>query len=312
MGSRSRGWCFTCNNPVDGQREAYEWIFHETEARYLVFQLEAGAEGMPHYQGYIYWEQPKTFKAVKLMLPGNNLENARGTGVQNQAYCTKEEGRLAGPYEFGEVPTQGKRNDLDEIKAKLDSGASLKEISQDHFGSFCRYLRGFKEYKLLHSPVRNWAMEITVTVGPSGIGKSRAMLEDYPGAYWKSKNSGQQQFWDGYLGESVIIIDDYYGWFSYDYLLRLCDRYPFSLDSKGGTVQCSAKQIHFTSNKHPRDWYNWEKLGVPGWDTLQSNGVPANPLQRRITRILELAVPGGVTSPKISRVSEEFDWSDRT
>jgi len=291
MGSRSRGWCFTINNPEDGQRYGLEYAFEEAKAEYMVFQLERGAKGTPHIQGYIYWDTQRTFNTVRGLIPGGNIENARGTPQQNQAYCTKEEGRIEGPWEFGEASTQGKRSDLDEIKCKLDSGATLKEISQEHFGNFVRYHRSFREYKLLNSTPRDWPMEVTVTVGPSGIGKSRQMLEDHPNAYWKSKNSGQQQFWDGYLGESTVIIDDYYGWFSYDYLLRLIDRYPFSLDTKHGTVQFSAREIHFTSNKHPRDWYNWDRLGVPHFGLYQSNGQPSNPLERRISRILTLSLP---------------------
>jgi len=272
----------------------------------MVFQLEQGAKGTPHIQGYCYWSAAKSFNTVKGYFPWANLENARGSPAQNQAYCTKLEGRLEGPWEFGEAPLQGKRSDLDEVKAMLDAGATLKEVSQEHFSCFIRYHRSFREYKLLNTTPRDWPMDIEVLVGPSGIGKSREMLERFPRAYWKSKNSGQQQFWDGYLGEETIIIDDYYGWFSYDYLLRLCDRYPFSLDTKHGTVQCSAKKICFTSNKHPREWYNWDRLGVPGWDLQQSNGTPCNPLERRISRVVTISLPVEDSGPpsKKTKITE--------
>ena len=56
-------------------------------------------------------------------------------------------------------------------------------------------------------------MDIEVVYGSTGTGKSRYCYENYPDAYWKSKNSGQQQFWDGYNGEETIVIDEFYGWF---------------------------------------------------------------------------------------------------
>lgn len=294
-GRSYKGWCFTINNPEPGEREALEWIYYETNASYMVFQLEQ--EQTSHFQGYVFWKNPRSFKFVKQCLLRAHLEPAKGTPSQNIQYCTKE-GRIEGPWEFGDCPQKGARTDLDQIKKELDSGATLRDISQDHFSSFIRYHRSFREYKLLNSTIRDWEMDIQVTVGPSGIGKSRQMLEENPGAYWKSKNSGQQQFWDGYLGESTIVVDDYYGWFSYDYLLRLIDRYPFTLDTKHGTVQCSARKMLFTSNKHPSNWYNWERLGVPDWGTTQANGVPCNPLERRITKIFNISLPDEESSAK--------------
>jgi len=40
--------------------------------------------------------------------------------------------------------------------------------------------------------------------------------------------------------------------------LRLLDRYPISLPTKGGHVQFVATTILITSNFAPLDWYKWE------------------------------------------------------
>jgi hypothetical protein len=53
----------------------------------------------------------------------------------------------------------------------------------------------------------------------------------------------------------VVIIDEFYGWLPYDLLLRLCDRYPLLLETKGGQVQCSANTVIITSNLNPSQWY---------------------------------------------------------
>jgi hypothetical protein len=255
--------------------------------------LEVGETGTPHIQGYIYFKQPKAFSVIKEAYPTAHIEMQAGTAAENKAYCTKKDGRIAGPWEFGEEPRAGERNDLQDIKQKLDSGVSLAQISQEHFGSYLRYSRGFKEYLLLNAPVRDWEMDVCVYWGPSGAGKSRSLFAEHKGAFWKTKNSGQMQFWDGYNGEDTVIIDEFYGWLPYDFLLRLCDRYPMSLEIKHGTLPVAIRKVYFSSNKHPKDWYNYERMGVPSWGTYQADGTPYNPLERRIKRIVQFHGTGG-------------------
>ena len=287
--SRSTTWCFTLNNPTEDEVLLPQSWDPETY-KYLVYQLEQGENGTPHLQGYISFNNQKRFSEFRKYFVDEraHVAVAKGTAKQNRKYCTKEEGRIQGPWEFGVMPNPGKRTDLMQCKALLDSGATLKEVSESYFSQFVRYSKAFKEYALLHTVPRNWEMDIEVVYGSTGTGKSRYCYENYPDAYWKSKNSGQQQFWDGYNGEETIVIDEFYGWFSWDYLLRLTDRYPFSLDIKHGTVPLVARKIIFTSNKHPRDWYPNSKYG---WDD-------SNPLKRRIKTIRELG-PAQVSDDRI-------------
>lgn len=76
-------------------------------------------------------------------------------------------------------------------------------------------------------------------------------------AYMVTKpNSGGGALWfDGYAGEEVMIIDEFYGWIHYDFLLRLLDRYPLKLQVKGGFVECRASKFVITSNREWKDWY---------------------------------------------------------
>lgn len=281
--SRARSWCFTLNNPTaEDDKKFSEEIWEIAGAKYLIMQKEKGENGTPHFQGYITFSTPKTLKAVRTIMSTAHWEIARGSADENRTYCSKEVGRQSGPFEYGTIPSQGKRNDLAELQSDIDTGSSIREISEKHFSNFIRYRSGILAYKLLHTPQRNWPMEVVVLHGPTGCGKSKHCQDNYPGAYWKSKNSGQQQFWDGYNGEDTIIIDEFYGWLPWDYLLRLTDRYPFSLDVKHGTIQLSAKTIVFTSNKPPAEWYPNSKYF---WDE-------SNPFKRRITKIISFSPSG--------------------
>lgn len=278
---RSRSYCFTLNNPDEDEvLVPQSW---EEKYKYLVYQLEEGEAGTRHLQGYIAFNNPLDFDTFRKYFPGEraHIEVAKGTAKQNRKYCTKEEGRLDGPWEFGVMPEQGKRNDILAMKADLDSGASLREISDDYTGLFLRYHKGIMLYKSLHHAPSSEAKTIKCLWGPTGVGKTKHCWDNYPGAYWKARDPCRDiQYWDGYDGEETIVIDEFYGWLPWDFLLRLTDRYPLRLGVRGSSVQCSARTIVFTSNKHPKDWYR--NSGYL-WDE-------SNPLKRRFgDNIVELA-----------------------
>ncbi len=165
-----------------------------------------------------------------------------------------------GPRTFGEKPQQGKRNDLIAVKEDLDSGATLADISQDHFGTFCRYRNSFRDYLLLNSVKRSRMPRISVFWGPPGTGKSfRAFTigESAGTMYSLSPPSSRNStlWFDGYCNQEVLICDEFYGWIKYDFLLRLLDRYPFQVQCKGSSTNFNTDHIIFSSNKPPSSWY---------------------------------------------------------
>lgn len=90
--------------------------------------------------------------------------------------------------------------------------------------------------------------------GSTGTGKTRAASGADPDAYWKNP---AHKWWDGYQGESTIIIDDYRADFcKFSELLRLFDRYPYQVEVKGGTRQFLARKIYVTTPKSPA--LTWE------------------------------------------------------
>lgn len=89
---------------------------------YLVFQLESGASGTKHLQGYCQCASRKSLAQIKQLfheIPGAHWEVAKGSAKQNKTYCTKEESRLDGPWEHGTMSSAGKRNDIDEFVAAM-------------------------------------------------------------------------------------------------------------------------------------------------------------------------------------------------
>ena len=73
--SRSRNYCFTLNNYSDDELRSVR----ELSCRYLVVGFEVGEMGTPHLQGFICFENAKSFAAVKALIPGAHIEVAKGS-----------------------------------------------------------------------------------------------------------------------------------------------------------------------------------------------------------------------------------------
>lgn len=276
---------------------------------YCVYQHEVGEQGTHHFQGYAEFSGKHRFAHYKAMpgLETAHLEVRRGSASQAANYCMKEEGRLDGPYEWGEMKEQGKRSDLEAIRRKLDENKPMKRIAEDHFSSWCRYNKSFDLYKEIKQQPRDWAMELIVIIGPTGTGKSRRAHE-MAGESVYNKPPGK--WWDRYNGEHTVVFDEFYGHsYPYTQLLQLCDRYPFMVESKGSSKQFVSRRIIFTSNQDPKDWYNNERTHQGPWEQ--------NPLNRRIREFGRIIITGLLhqavvtVNPKPTQWSEELGvWTD--
>lgn len=219
-----------------------------------------------HWQGYYECKTRVGIKGhqVNLDAPKQHVSRAMGSAEDNIAYCNKSDTRIDEPFTYGSISKQGKRNDLIELKKSIDEGKTLKEIADEHFTEFIKFHRGIKEYMNLNRIRRNWKTKVIIIVGPPGCGKSRYAWETYPDAY-DLRNSDTGLWWDGYDNHKTVIIDDFYGWIKYDTLLRLCDRYPMMVDTKGGACNFVAENIIITSNSQPEEWYPNISCNINRW-----------------------------------------------
>lgn len=220
---------------------------------YMLFGEEVGDNGTPHLQGYLEFNSPIRLNALKRVLPTAHFEVARQSAQVNCDYCSKdgivtEEGKLSGG--------QGARNDLNEVRSLVDSGATLRDVADHQFTNFIRYHKGILAYRNLVQPKRNTPPEIIILVGPTGTGKTMHAARIAPDAYWKPNN----KWWDGYDNQHTVIFDEFTGsMFPFTELLHLLDRHPHQVESKGGSIQFNSPRIIITSNFAPDQWYT----GVP-------------------------------------------------
>lgn len=292
----ARAWCFTIN----GKEEELDFFELELKhpIRYAVWQFETGEQGTLHIQGYVELAQAHRMAKVKKILGFNaHVEKRLGTREQARDYCMKEEGRVAGPFEIGEWVKggQGKRCDLADIYQKIISGADDIALLDAHPGTVIRNHRGISwarfSLQARDSKSRRRFLKVIVYYGDAGTGKTRAAYDGYePNIYCLSKGNGSNIWFDGYNGESCLLLDDFYGWIPYGFLLQLLDIYPLRLEVKGGHTWAAWTTVIITSNKPWDCWY--ERGGQPALD-------------RRIHAIYKFDEGGGRTTEREEEQKEE-------
>lgn len=292
--TRFREWCFTINNPDPTKDENFtETTYREYKISYILFSLEKGDEGTPHYQGYVYFSNPRTLGGIKRLnfFKRAHLEVARGSYDDNRTYILKAP---LSTVEFGVPPSQGKRNDLEEVKTYvMESNASYDDVLLTYPLVVAKYPRFVRDLINVREKERSRELyyqfveqectkRVIVLYGDAGSGKTSFVYKNHPieDIYKLSLGDGSSSsvWFDDYNGESVLLLDDYYGQLRYSYFLRLLDIYPVRSQCKGSFVNCNFTTIYITSNTHPDNWY----LNVPSIEALK----------RRITEIHLVERPG--------------------
>lgn len=303
----NRAYSFTLHVPDEADylepndlKTRIELLQQNPGFKYLVISQEiCPTTSRKHYQGYINWRQPHRWKASLKHLTETFpdlchpfQEVSGGDALQNRKYCLKLDTPTPNEvwWEFGQLPKPGSRTDLAAIVTAVASGMPLLDIANNYPTEYLKYHGGIKSYQLLtSSKPRTGHVDPTVhwLFGPTGVGKSRRVFEQYGNnAYWKMMD----KWWDGYLGQDVVVFDDYRANLCFFHeLLRIVDRYPYRVQPKGGSIELSATTFVFTTTSRP------EVI----WHT--KTGEQIDQLLRRISTIEEI-LPDG--SSKIHKDAE--------
>lgn len=229
--------------------------------RYLIYQQETcPTTGRQHWQGYAELKSQKSFKQLKEIFGEDaHLEPRQGTAQQAADYCRKDDTAVPGTrFEHGELSHMGRRNDLKECYDMIMKGKKDEEILAAHPGTFIRYSKGLTVARNTIArasvpPFRR--LSVYVLYGCTGVGKTRGCYERDPDLYSLPVPANNSLWFDGYSGESTLLLDDFTGWIKHSFLLRILDGYKLQLPIKGGFVHAAWTQVFITSNRHPREWY---------------------------------------------------------
>jgi len=123
---------------------------------------------------------------------------------------------------------------------------------------------------------RRWETKVYVRWGSSGTGKSKYFWKKYPDADQVRYHNG---FLIGYNGADVVILDDLKpNSIPLGLLLNMMDRYPCTVNIKGGESEWSPKILCISANHHPKCWST--SIFIP------ENAV--HPILRRIDDLQEI------------------------
>lgn len=266
--SKSRDWVFTINNYNEDTIRSLK--SHNGKFDYIIFGREVGAMGTPHLQGFCQFNNPVSFSKAKRDIGWNaHVESRKGSVSAAIEYC-KKDGDF---YSQGDPQRLSTSKDLQQSKWKqcieLAEQSNLNEIKLKYPSEYIRYFKTFcslqKGSSTILSEISNewW-------YGPTGTGKSMKAWQDYPDHYQKELN----KWWDNYTGQEVVVIEEWCpkNECTASQLKIWSDRYPFTAQIKGGTLQrIRPKKIIITSN------YTI--------DQCFTNVEDADPIKRRFTEI---------------------------
>jgi len=240
---KTRAYVFTYNNP---QAFAYDGIV----CTYIIVGAEtAPTTGTPHHQGYIYFKNAIAFSGAKKKLPpGCYIASAKGSPQQNRTYCSK----VSIHYEGGDIPINGKRNDLSEVKDIIKSGGGMRDVIDAvpnyQAVKFAETILKYVEPKRDHYTYVKWIW------GPSGTGKTHMALSEATDPWLSPKNL---QWWEGYDAHKHVIVEDFRrSYCEFSELLRILDNTGYTVYNKGGSRQLLATHIWITCPMPPHEVYD--------------------------------------------------------
>lgn len=227
--------------------------------RYICVQKERSeTNNRLHWQGYIQLFDQCRRRKLRWILDSSKIkhfcEPAKGSTLENQNYCTKLKTAQNEYYEFGKPCTQGMRSEMEICRNILNTGGSMEDISRECFGSYIRYRHSFVKHKeMIDEKTRRKrrVVNTTLIMGPSDCGKTTKIMDKHGDENVYIMNfENNHEWWDGYRGEEVILIDEYNNNLAITRLLRILDKWACRLPIKGGHTYANFKQIYITTNLH--------------------------------------------------------------
>lgn len=275
----AKTWAMTWNNYTE---EDIQKLKDLEGVQLLTIGKEIGESGTPHLQITITFKKVCRWSQLKKVLKSPHIKPAICPDWSHN-YCIKDD-----KYIRIDNRKQGQRNDLKELAVTIAT-KGIKQAIQDKPECYIKYHNGMEKLNSFYKcKKRDFKPYVEWIYGPTGTGKTRHVYEKEKDLWISNKNL---QWWQGYDGQEATLFDDFRGDFcTFHELLRILDRYPYTVMVKGGSMELCSKRMYITSAYHPEEVYTTIE------DTTQ--------LIRRIDKITKMEnvtdvteVVGGNTKP---------------
>jgi len=294
MSKPGRRFVFTLNNYTDAELEDISSFAEDELVVYLCYGLEvAPTTGTPHVQGYFSIRTPTRVTGISRKFPEHSFltrcrfDLANGTRQQNTAYCAKTRpGDTANEVFFeSDSSKQGRRTDLEKAVETLAS-SGLAGVADEHPVQFVKFPNGLRALAERYEAPRSSKPTVLWWYGGTGTGKTYSAYEFARAeslSIWKSSRT--LKWWPHYEQQDVALIDDFRKDFvTFHGLLTILDRYPETVEVKGGHRQLNSKFFIITSC-------------YPPWSVYETRE-DVGQLLRRIDQVVRFDRPIGSGDPQ--------------
>lgn len=258
---RFRSWCGTTNNWTDD-----DWSKIQQLGDYgCVAQEVAPTTGTPHLQWYLYFSNKTTFSALQKKLPRSHIERCLGDATENRKYIFgpyskdgKEKPANPTAIEWGEMPKQGARRDLEKLRNEIVSGKKVDDLIMEDPYVYHMYGRTLTKLEDLQMR-KKFRTEMTKGIwywGKTGVGKSHKAFEGFsPDTHYDVPlNDGG--WWDGYTQQDTVIINEFRGEIKFPELLKMVDKWNYSVKRRNREpMPFISKTVIITSACPPEEIY---------------------------------------------------------
>lgn len=237
----SKTFDFTFNYSTDEQRDAELDRWRQFDLKRVVIGDEVATTGQRHLQGKVTFARGYRYKQLHKLLPKYHVE--KSLAAKDFNYCMKETIVLN-----IDNRQQGDRSDIKGAMELVRDKRPRIELMEAYPMMVARYEPFLRAYS---AELQRYTGERTVVwvYGPTGAGKSHIGRETLPDAVFINFKGG---FVNGYHGEAHVIIDDFRSSdVHFSELLKILDKYPYTVNVKGSTIPWNAKIIYITNPNPP-------------------------------------------------------------
>ena len=209
----------------------------------------------------------------RLKTPQIHLEVCKAPAAAAE-YAHKDESAVGDEerWGFGSVGGQGARRDIYKAVEDIQDGAEPVDLVKEE-PTLLKYLPQMVKFsdmlcRAKASKGPGAVPQTHVLWGPTGTGKTHRVWEFALREYgshdvvFQPLEGSSHLWWDDYnpAKHKIILMDEFRGSVAKPaFILRLCDRYPMPLPTKGSSIaRGQVDHIFFTSNEHPAEW--WPKV----------------------------------------------------
>lgn len=176
-----------------------------------ILSLEkAPTTGRLHLQGACYYKNAVGMKRLKNDFGEGHYSIMRGTPKESEEYCSKDVTHIAGPWEIGECPCQGKRTDWDSVKEELQAGQTPSDIliTHPHLAMCTAGIAALKQALLPAVPISRDVV-VYYLWGLTNTGKTHRAMHSFPDAFLIRGKYLEGKSFDQYSDEATLILDEF-------------------------------------------------------------------------------------------------------